>query len=413
MTSITPPHLQGQIENPNPVELFWEKHRRTILSVAAIAALALGIRYGLAYYEQAAVDSQWGRFTAAANLDEQIVSPVIPQAQLAFQGGRDPYPLQALGLITQLRRQLEDASPAALSEAILEAQGTPSEPLLLWIAGNAAAGRKEWDQALGYLNDLKSRFPNHILCVATDYPVQYREPIKADEDAAPDPLKEPEFEPPVAGSLVEAALSRIQRQQEFVAREGRLYEPVQPPEGSPRIRFTTSLGSFTVALYQERAPEHVAKLLELARSGTFYEGQNIDEIARTSAGQLFEPPVMEFRFGLEGSKSQARSEWDATKPSTSILGFEDDPGQRELSHFPGTMAAAAEADGKSSGERYWINVNDCAAAFDASRVIVGRVVEGLDVIESIVNVPFLTEEEAQRGRGQPRENIRIDKVEVL
>ncbi len=77
------------------------------------------------------------------------------------------------------------------------------------------------------------------------------------------------------------------------------------------------------------------------------------------------------------------------------------------------MSAAAEAEGKSSGERYWINVTDAASLYDGERVIVGRVVEGIDVLERIVSSPFATDEEVRLGRGRPRENIRIEKIELL
>ncbi len=153
-------------------------------------------------------------------------------------------------------------------------------------------------------------------------------------------------------------------------------------------------------------------ILKLVGEG-FYDTQNVDQIVREGTGPVFQPPADEFHFGLEPSKNQDRTLWTSTEPSAKIFEFDDGPGQRELSHFPGTMSAAAEAEGKSSGERYWINVTDAASLYDGERVIVGRVVEGMDVLERIVSTPFATDAEVQLGRGRPRENIRIEKIEVL
>ena len=58
-------------------------------------------------------------------------------------------------------------------------------------------------------------------------------------------------------------------------------------------------------------------------------------------------------------------------------------------------------------------MNDCASLYDGVRVIVGRVVEGMDVLELIVSTPFATETDSQRGRGRPLGNIRIERIERL
>ena len=44
---------------------------------------------------------------------------------------------------------------------------------------------------------------------------------------------------------------------------------------------------------------------------------------------------------------------------------------------------------------------------------VGRVVEGMDILELIVTFAFAPDAETQRERGRPRDNIRIEKIERL
>lgn len=406
MTESIPPRMQGQIHSPNPVELFWEKHRRVVITIVAAVVFALGLNYVLQYIEQREIDDKWGLFAAATNLDLQYASPeTLPFRQPDFASFID-------GLITQLDKHVGAVDRAALTAAMGEAVGTPAEPLLIWVAAQRAIENREWDEAEGFLNDLRRDFPLHPLCISSEYPVQYRKSVEEEEPDPPDPNHVHELEPPVPGSAVAAVLAQIQGQREFTREQSRFYEPIEPTEGAPRIRVTTSQGAFVVALYKERATKHVDHLLQLV-ADQFYDNQNVDQIVREGTGPAFQPPADEFHFGLENSKNQDRTLWTSTEPSEQIFDFEEGPGQRELSHFPGTMSAAAEAEGKSSGERYWINVTDAASLHDGERVIVGRVVEGMDVLEIIVSRPFATDAEVQMGRGRPRENIRIEKIEML
>ena len=92
------------------------------------------------------------------------------------------------------------------------------------------------------------------------------------------------------------------------------------------------------------------------------------------------------------------------------LDWEESP---ELSHFPGTIAAEASLDGKSQIQRVVINGADVGASKDGSQVIFGRVVEGLDLIERIINeAEYRTEADNQNGRGIPSDDIKIGSITI-
>ena len=77
------------------------------------------------------------------------------------------------------------------------------------------------------------------------------------------------------------------------------------------------------------------------------------------------------------------------------------------------VAMAAEADGKSSGERFWIVASD-APRLDGSRVIFGRVVEeDLPILEDICDRAFAEEQAERDGRGALLENIVVESATVV
>ncbi len=120
MTESTPPRTQGQIQTPNPVELFWEKHRRVVITIAAAAVFGLGLNYVLQYIDQAEIDAKWGTFAEVTNLDLQYASPeTLPFRQADCPSFVD-------GLITQLDKHVGAVDRAALTAAMGEAAGTPA-----------------------------------------------------------------------------------------------------------------------------------------------------------------------------------------------------------------------------------------------------------------------------------------------
>ncbi len=427
MSESTPPTQQDQVEQPNPLEIFWEKHRFKVTAAATLLLAGLVINYGLQYMARQETNATWNSFATASGIDQAYAQDGslaslldnMNQGQEQDDQNRLMWAQYYLSTaqqeqVTERAKDLKGSSKAGLEEAIASAASKPSEPLLIWIAAHRAAFEEQWEEALGHLGNLEDRFPSHFLCLASDYPVQHRRDKNEGKDKEDDSGKkmDPDLVEPEVGSAVKLAIAAIKAQQAFRAANDYLYKAPEPDSG-PTVLVTTTHGNFKIRLYSKRAPKHAEQFLKLCKDaeGEFYKGQHIDEITRAGSESQNPDQAMELHFGLPSSKDADSSKWTKTDPSGTILDFEDN----DLSHFPGMVAAATESEGKSSGERIWINANDCASQsnYDGQRVIFGRIVEGLDVIESICESPFESEQDSRSGRGRPSERIKIESVTVI
>src|SRR5213593_1735614 len=68
MTTIVPQQLEGS-QSPNTLEILWEKHRLKISAAVWILVLALGIYYGLQYYDQSKTNKKWSAFASSVLLE--------------------------------------------------------------------------------------------------------------------------------------------------------------------------------------------------------------------------------------------------------------------------------------------------------------------------------------------------------
>ena len=413
--------LQGQIESPNPLELFWEKHRKLVLLVITVGIVAMTANYAMQYMDREEKNGLWSGVAVATGLDkgyaEDGSSVFFLEADLqGFDGSSAYLNATRAELITALGKHVQATDPAKLDEALAANQGTPAEPILMWVSAVRAVREKEWDKALTTLADLSKRFPDHFLCTTTDHPIQYQAEVEddgAEAEAESKPAaEEPELEKAVAGSLVATLTQQVHAQQKFEAASAWLYTaPVPDPKPTVVIKLSTD-EEIRIQFFNDKAPKHVAAFLAKVRDAGFYKEQCIDEVHRAGTQSAFGTPAEQFHFGLEASKSDDRSTWTAGKSESSgtVVDFEDN----DLSHFPGMVAAAKDSDGKSSGERVWINGNDCAGQFDGDRVVFGRVVGGMDAVERICrNATFLTQEMTDSGKGQLQLYIRIQEIEIL
>jgi cyclophilin family peptidyl-prolyl cis-trans isomerase len=274
---------------------------------------------------------------------------------------------------------------------------------------------RSWDSALAVLADLEARFPKHFLCATSEHPPQYQEEVehegkeKDDSTAAKD--APPELVTPTPGSAVGLLRAQIEREKQFEAAHSAFYMPPDP-DAKPTVVVKLSTDEeFKIRFYKDQAPKHVESFLAKVRDG-WYTNQCIDQVQRKPAQGAPETWVEQMHFGLAASTSDDRSTWATarTKPSDTQIEFEDN----DLSHFSGMVAAAKDPDSKSSGERVWVTANDCAAQEDGTRVIFGRVVEGLDVVQRICrDSSFVDEAMANRGQGQLQNYIRITSMEIL
>jgi cyclophilin family peptidyl-prolyl cis-trans isomerase len=172
-------------------------------------------------------------------------------------------------------------------------------------------------------------------------------------------------------------------------------QEAHPPSTSPvKVRFTTTLGAFTVELDGARAPLSVANFVQYVREG-HYDGtifhRVIGNFVVQGGGYLPD--------GIE-------------KPTRAPVVNESGNG---LSNRRGTVAMARTEDPHSATSQFYINVVDNLALDPGPTrwgyAVMGRVVEGMEVVERIASVA--TGAKAPFNEDVPLEPIVIETAQVL
>ena len=141
----------------------------------------------------------------------------------------------------------------------------------------------------------------------------------------------------------------------------------------PRVKLTTSQGDIVVELDSAAAPKTVENFLAYVKDG-FYDGVIFH---RVIAG-----------FMIQGGGFDADMKRKSTRPP---IPNEADNG---LSNRTGTLAMARTADPHSASAQFFINVKDNDFLDHRSKTsqgwgycVFGRVVDGMEVVRAIENVP--------------------------
>src|SRR5256712_5832811 len=142
---------------------------------------------------------------------------------------------------------------------------------------------------------------------------------------------------------------------------------------NPRVEFKTSMGSFTLELYPDKAPKTVANFLQYARSG-FYDGT------------IFHRVIDGFMIQGGGFQPDMRQ-----KPTQGTIKNEAGNG---LKNEVGTIAMARTPDPHSASAQFFINVKDndfldypASSSQGWGYSVFGRVAEGLDIVMRITQGP--------------------------
>lgn len=119
-------------------------------------------------------------------------------------------------------------------------------------------------------------------------------------------------------------------------------------------------GSVTVELYPEKAPQHVARLKELARE-KFYDGIVFHRVIDGFMAQTGDPTGT----GMGGSsKSNLKAEFNDVK------------------HVKGVVSMARSSDPNSANSQFFIMLADISS-LDGQYTAFGKVVEGMEFVEKI------------------------------
>jgi cyclophilin family peptidyl-prolyl cis-trans isomerase len=143
----------------------------------------------------------------------------------------------------------------------------------------------------------------------------------------------------------------------------------------PQVELKTSLGNFVVELFPDKAPKTVANFLQYVKDG-FYDGTVFH---RTIAGYL-----------IQGGLYTRDLRPKRTLPPI------PDEANNGLSNLRGTLAAARNPiDADSATSQFFINVVDNPrldyvgnqSGMTMGFAVFGKVVQGMDVVDKIDNLP--------------------------
>jgi len=151
----------------------------------------------------------------------------------------------------------------------------------------------------------------------------------------------------------------------------------------------TTLGNIELEFLEDKAPEHVKNLKDLAKKG-FYDGTTFHRVI----------PGFMIQGGDPNSKSEDRSTHGTGGPGHSVNAeFNDTP------HDRGILSMARSQDPNSAGSQFFIVVKD-SHFLDNQYTAFGRVVAGMEVVDKIVNVP--------RDSGDnPNDRVEMTSVKIV
>jgi peptidyl-prolyl cis-trans isomerase B (cyclophilin B) len=144
---------------------------------------------------------------------------------------------------------------------------------------------------------------------------------------------------------------------------------------------TTNHGEITIELFDEDAPKTVDNFRKLARDG-FYDGL------------IFHRVIKDFM--IQGGCPQGTGTGDPGYK------FDDEINPHKV--VRGALAMANSGP-NTNGSQFFIVTTAAAPWLDGKHTVFGEVTDGMDVVDKIESTPT-------DGRDRPREDARIEKLEV-
>jgi len=188
------------------------------------------------------------------------------------------------------------------------------------------------------------------------------------------------------------------------AQENQPQEPKKEVEvANPRVLMETSLGSITLELDAAKAPISVENFLAYVRDG-FYDGTVFHRVMKTFMIQGGGYDA-ELNQKTQGLRAPIKNEWE-----------------NGLKNVRGTIAMARRGGGpdspNSATSQFFINVVDnprldAPQPDGAAYAVFGRVVEGMDVVDKIREVPVAQHPKVGMGPVTPVETVLIKSVRLL
>ncbi|MEA1986748.1 MAG: peptidylprolyl isomerase, partial [Candidatus Marinimicrobia bacterium] len=157
--------------------------------------------------------------------------------------------------------------------------------------------------------------------------------------------------------------------------------PIEPVEENEYAIIETKFGKMTVEFYTEVAPNHCANFKRLANAGYL-------------SGTTFHRVIP--GFVIQGGDINSRDD-NKANDGMGGPGYTVDAEFNKIHHEKGILSMARAQDPNSAGSQFFICAGD-VGQLDNQYTVFGKVVDGLDIIDSIVNVP-------RNGRDNPDESV--------
>ncbi len=129
-------------------------------------------------------------------------------------------------------------------------------------------------------------------------------------------------------------------------------------------------GTIKLEFFDDKAPGHVKNFKDLAGKN-FYDGTTFHRVI----------PGFMIQAGDPNSKTDDRSSHGSGGP-----GYTIDAEFNDVKHERGVLSMARSGEPNSAGSQFFICVND-SFFLDGQYTAFGRVIEGMDVADKIVNEP--------------------------
>lgn len=154
-----------------------------------------------------------------------------------------------------------------------------------------------------------------------------------------------------------------------------------------KVEITTSKGKIVVELYPDAAPKAVENFVTHAANG-YYDGIIFHRVMQDFMIQTGDP---------EGTGMGGESIWGVP--------FEDEFSEDHF-HIRGALSMANTGHPSTNGSQFFIvQASDGTPWLDNKHTVFGQVVEGMDVVDAIAEVPV-------DGSAKPTEEIRIESMKI-
>ena len=156
----------------------------------------------------------------------------------------------------------------------------------------------------------------------------------------------------------------------------------------------TNYGRIVIEFYPKSAPRHVDNFKEIAQQGS-YDGTKIHRIVKDKSGR-----AIAVQGGDPNTINGDPSTWGRGQPAQPTVQAEF---STSLKHERGILSAARRDDVNSATSQFFICVAPMPQ-FDGNYSIFGKVIEGMNVVDSIARAPLWANTE------RPLDPVVVNKV---